>query len=286
VRCLPRVILFFLYHGGRLCLSHGLNRVGCYHVKLEIMSELDVNSYSDLQKFSEFRRKELGKLYKPYLDVTDRYGQLICDLSSLLGKLPPSDVQEKVIRDLMADVFDNLYESRNIILTGQLNVAYPLIRRAYESLSLLVLCALDVQTAQKWQDGKQISNNEVRKGLAKHPFGEKEENLRELYKFFSEASHPNRGLIPERYLGEGNEFVFGAIGMPDLVMVTDYCLKHLDLWFWFAAVISTLLAPKTDQDSTTYRSKYLAIAKDAQWCCDWLRIEFNRLLIETQNNIG
>jgi hypothetical protein len=244
------------------------------------MSELDGNSYSDLQKFSEFRRKELGKLYKPYLDVIDRYGQLICDLSSLLGKIPPSDVQEKVVRDLMADVFDNLYESRNIILTGQLNVAYPLIRRAYESLSLLVLCALDVQTAQKWQDGKQISNSEVRKGLSNHPFGEKEENLRELYKFFSEASHPNRGLIPERHLGEGNEFVFGAIAMPDPVMVTDYLLKHLELWFWFAAVVSAVLAPRTGQDFATYRPKYLATAKGAEKCCVWLRFEFNRLLTE------
>ena len=250
------------------------------------MSEVDSNSYSDLQKFSELRREELGKLYKSYLDVTDHYGQLICDLSLLLGKIPPSDVQEKVVRDLMADVFDNLYESRNIILTGQLNVAYPLIRRAYESLSLLVLCALDVQTAKKWQDGKQISNSEVRKGLSKHPCGEIEENLRELYKFFSEASHPNRGLIPKRYLGEGNEFVFGAIGMPDLVMVTDYCLKHLNPWFWFVAVISAILAPKANQDFTTYRSKYLAIAKDAQGCGDWLQNEFNRLLTEAQHDIS
>jgi hypothetical protein len=249
------------------------------------MSELDGNSYNDLEKFSESRRRELRKLYKPYLDVTDRYGQLICDLSLLLGEIPPSDVQEKVVRDLMADVFDNLYESRRIILTGQLNVAYPLIRRAYESLSLLVLCALDGHTAQKWQDGKQISNSEVRKRLDKHPFGEKEEELRELYKFFTQASHPNRELIPERYLGEGNEFVFGAIGMPDLVLVTDYCLKHLKLWFWFAAVISMVLVPKTGQDFTAYGSKYLTIAKDAQDCGNWLSVEFNRLLREAQNNI-
>lgn len=247
------------------------------------MPELDCNSYSDLHKYSEFRRKELGKLYKPYLDVTDRYGQLICDLGSLLGKLPPSDVQEKVIRDLMADVFDNLYESRNIILATQLNVAYPLIRRAYESLSLLVLCTLDVQTAQKWQGGKQISNGEVREGLAKHPFGEKKEKLHELYKFFSKAYHPNRELIPERRLGEGNEFVFGHIGMPDLVMVTDYCIKHIDLWFWFAAVISVVFGTKLGSYASPFRNKYLCIAKEAQECTNWLRGEFNRLLSEAQN---
>ena len=118
------------------------------------MSKLNGNSYSDLQKFANFRREELGKPYKRYINVTDLYGQFVCDICSSLGNIPPSDVQEKVIRDLMADVFDNLYESRNIILTGQLNVAYPIVRRVYESLSLLVLCVLDKKSAQKWQAGK------------------------------------------------------------------------------------------------------------------------------------
>ncbi len=248
------------------------------------MSELNDNSYSGLQKCANFRRDELGKLYKPYIDATDLYGQLICDICSSLGNIPPSDEQEKVVRDLMADVFDNLYESRNIILTGQLNVAYPVVRRVYESLSLLALCALDKKIAQKWQAGKQISNSAVRKGLAKQPLGEKEDDLRELYKFFSQASHPNRDLIPERYLGEGNEFVLGAIGMPDLVMVTDYCLKHLSLWFWFAAVISTILGQKLGSSFSSYRARYLSVAKDAQECGEWLRIEFNRLLSETQKD--
>ena len=248
------------------------------------MSELNANSYSDLQKFANLRREELGELYKPYIDVTDLYGQLICDICSSLGNIPPLDVQEKVVRDLMADVFDNLYESRNIILTGQLNVAYPVVRRVYESLSLLVLCALDKKTAQKWQAGKQISNSAVRKALAKHPLGEKEDNLRESYKFFSQASHPNRDLIPERYLGEGNEFVLGAIGMPELVLVTDYCEKHLSLWFWFAAVISTILGQKLGSSFSSYRSRYLSVAKDAQECGEWLRSEFNRLLSEMQKD--
>ena len=248
------------------------------------MLELNDNSYNGLQKFANFRREELGKLYKPYIDVTDLYGQLICGICSFLGNIPPSDVQEKVVRDLMADVFDNLYESRNIILTGQLNVAYPVVRRVYESLSLLALCALDKKTAQKWQAGKQISNSAIRKGLAKHPLGEKEDDLRELYKFFSQASHPNRVLIPERYLGEGNEFVLGAIGMPDTVMVTDYCLKHLSLWFWFAAVISMILGQKLGSSFSSYRAKYLSVAKDAQECGEWLRSELNRLLSEMQKD--
>lgn len=245
------------------------------------MSNLNGNSYSDLKKFSDFRRAELEKLYKPYIEVTDHYGQLVCEICVSLGDVPPIDSQEKVARDLMADVFDNLYESRNIILTGQLHVAYPVIRRAYESLSLLVLCALDKKTAQKWQAGKQISNNAIRKGLDKHPLGEKEKDLRELYSFFCQASHPNRSLIPERYLGEGNEFVLGSIGMPDLVMVTDYCLKHLDLWFWFVAFISTMLGQKLEP---SFRERYLSAAKDARECSEWLCQEFDRLVTEMQED--
>jgi hypothetical protein len=66
-------------------------------------------------------------------------------------------------------------------------------------------------------------------------------------------------------------------------LVTDYCLKHLQLWFWFAAVIFTALAPKTGQDFTIYRAKYLCVANGAQECCVWLKAQFNHLLKEKQN---
>ena len=70
--------------------------------------------------------------------------------------------------------------------------------------------------------------------------------------------------------------------MPDLVMVTDYCLKHLALWFWFAAVISITLGQKLGPTFASFRDRYLRIAKDAQECREWLSSEFNRLLSEMQ----
>jgi hypothetical protein len=116
-------------------------------------------------------------------------------------------------------------------------VAYPLARRAYESLSLLVACVLEPKLADRWIAGTQIGNAEVRRVLAAHPMGEKETQTRELYDFFSKSTHPNRNTIAYRFLGEGNEFVLGAIGTPSLALLTDYALKTLNLWFWFAAFV-------------------------------------------------
>ena len=194
--------------------------------------------FDQLPEFAATRYREIVSMAGPYIDSTDRYARLVARLVSFLGHTPPKDGQDRVIRDLMADVFDFLYEARPLILGGKLSVAFPLARRAFESLSLLHLCALEPKWAAKWQSGKQIGNAEVRKALGAHPMGEPEAEMKELYKFFSEATHPNRSLIPQRLLGEGNEFVLGLIGKPELYFVVDYCSKHLELWHWFAATVS------------------------------------------------
>jgi len=160
----------------------------------------------------------------------------------ILGEQEPESVQDAVVRDLMADVFDFLFESRLFILKGQTLVAFPLARRAYESMSLLHWCALDSKAAENWDKGKKVSNQDVRKALAAHTMGEPEDKLRELYKFFCEVTHPNREMITFRGLGEGNTYVFGSIGAPNLIAVADYCMKHLELWFWLCPTVALLLS--------------------------------------------
>ena len=107
----------------------------------------------------------------------------------------------------------------------------------YEFLSLLVACELEPKLADRWMAGKQIGNAEVRRVLAAHPMGEPEAGTRKLYDFFSKTTHPNRSHMAHRYLGEGNEFVLGAIGRPSLALLADYAHKTLNLWFWFAAFV-------------------------------------------------
>ncbi len=163
------------------------------------------DQYSKLPEYAELRETEVRLILQPYLDVTDQYGRLLCRLCSHVGTHAPVSVQDSVIRDLMADVFDFLFEVRPFIVKGQTLVAYPLARRAYESLSLLQVCILKASQAEKWAAGKKISNNEVRKALGKNPMGESEEELRKLYGFFCDMTHPNRETIAYRGLGEGNE---------------------------------------------------------------------------------
>jgi hypothetical protein len=175
----------------------------------------------------------------------------------------------------MSDIFDSLYESRHLLLENKLHLAYPLLRRAYESLSLTDLMCIDATYADKWEAGKEIKNEEVRTQLANHPLGEKIDDTKNMYKFFSNSSHPNRGFIPYRFLGEGNEFVLGSIGQPDLLMISDYALKHLNMWFWFGALITF---EYKELLSNIYIEHYRDTAKSAQNTASWLGENINKLV--------
>jgi hypothetical protein len=218
----------------------------------------------------------------PYIQITDRYGRLISRIVLLLGNTTPSGVQDIVIRDLMADVFDCLYETRPLILGGKISVAFPIARRAYESLSLLHLCAVNEAWAEKWQKGRKIGNAEIRRELGAHPMGEPEEQMKELYNFFCLATHPNRELIPRRFLGEGNEYVLGVIGDPNWVMIVDYCSKILEMWFWLTATVSYFYHEMIAKIDRGYFEAYRQTAEEAKKAKGWLIENFNRLLKEEQ----
>lgn len=238
--------------------------------------------YESLQLYSETRTKEIGEISAPFIKITDRYGRLISRLSLILGGIKPKDTQDIVLRDLLADVFDCLYESRPLIMAAKLNVAFPIARRAYESLSLMSLCAIDKIWAGKWQEGKKIGNAEIRRELGKHPMGEQEEELKKLYNFFCSATHPNRNLIQRRFLGEGNQYVLGVIGQPNLLMVCDYCTKLLEMWFWLTAMVSYFYREAIAKIDKAYFDSYMQTAKEAQNVKKWLVDNFNRLLKEEQ----
>ena len=168
--------------------------------------------YEMLKGYKAIREREISGMVTPYIKLTDRYGSLIAGLTLILGRIKPANTQDIVIRDLMADVFDFLYEARALVLAGMCTVAYPLARRAYESLSLLHLCALEPNWAKRWAAGQQISNSQIRRGLAAHSMGEAEQNTKELYDFFCSATHPNRELILERRLGKSTGVVLSTVG--------------------------------------------------------------------------
>lgn len=247
----------------------------------QIFDPIDAKeSYKSLSLYTETRTKEMTGMFLPFIDITDRYGLLISRITLVLGNIKPKDTRDVVLRDLMADVFDCLYESRVLIMEGKIYVAFPVVRRAYESLSLLNLCAINKSWAEKWHKGKEIKNSEVRKELDKHPLGESKEDMKKLYNFYCLGSHPNRELIPRRLLGEGNQYVLGAIGHPSLVMACELCLKILEMWFWLTAMISVIYHKQISAVDKSYNEAYSLTAKDAQEVSKWLVENFNKALVE------
>ncbi|WP_353646209.1 hypothetical protein [Mesorhizobium sp. WSM2239] len=238
--------------------------------------------YDDLGEFSATRSNELGQMLQPYVQVTDRYGILVCRITLILGRTPSRSKTDTAIRDLMADVFDFLYEARFLIIKGKPEVAYPLARRAYESLSLMVACFLDKKTAHRWVAGKKLGNAEIRRVLGKHPAGEPEDRMKELYGFFSQVSHPNRDMVAHRFLGIGNEFVLGSIGRPSLTLLADYALKTLELWHWFGAFIGFAYLPVVANADPDIVDEHVEVREIAQQVARWLGEQHNRVLAQEQ----
>ncbi len=228
------------------------------------------HNYSTVQEWEAKRTVELSRIYSPYVRVTDAYADLVCEIVDVIGKKKPKSVQGVVVRDLLGDIFDALYEARRVILTGKCSIAYPLGRRVFESVSLMALCILDEKCAAKWHSGAEIPNSEVRRKLGAHPLGEDEKSMKDLYRFFSGGAHPNRDLIPRRFLGEGNEFTLGAVPKPSMALVTEYCMIHLRHFY----------CDLVDPASPDFGKRYLHVADAAQKLQAQLETNFERLAKE------
>jgi hypothetical protein len=154
--------------------------------------------YAELDEYARARTNELAPMLQAFIEVTSHYGELICEIVLILGKTPPTSKYDSLTRDLMADVFDFLNEARPLIIRGKLEIAYPLARRAYESLSLMVACNLDSKLAEKWIAKKQIGNAEVRRVLGSHPMGEQKDRMQEAYTSLAKLRIP----IAPTWLGD------------------------------------------------------------------------------------
>jgi len=249
--------------------------------------------YFALAGYAEMRHNELSGILQPYLVATDVYGKMICAVTLILGKIPPGQRAlmtqtepnlslDTTLRDLIGDVFDFLYEARALILKGKLEIGYPLARRAYESLSLMIACYLEPRLVKRWVGGKEVPNSEVRGVLGKHPLGEVEDKTRELSQFFARFSHPNRKMMAQRHLGDGNEFALGSIGRPSLAMLADYALKTVNLWFWFGAVVHWMYLPILSEVEPSFKESYDKAANMAKEVAAYLAEQYNRTLAQEQ----
>jgi hypothetical protein len=237
--------------------------------------------FQELNKWEETRCEELTKMFSPYISLTADYAMLVCRVIQVMGQKPPASAQDASVRDLAADVYDYLRESERIIMAGKNMLVYPMARRAYESLSLMVLLLLDTKYVKKWTAGQQIGNKEIREQLNKHKFGEQEQALKSLYNFFSAAAHPNRETVAQRFLGEGNSFTLGVMAKPDLLVTVDFCIHNLDLWFWFAASLAWHHRELIDKFDPSFGQDYLSVAKRVGDMKNQLIGELDRLKTST-----
>lgn len=238
--------------------------------------------YAELPQYAVMMHEKLLTQMRPLVELTDSYGRLIVRATMAIGSTRPKSKQEVVVRDLIADVFDFLYEWPRPLLEGRPNVAFPLARRAYESLSLLSACHQSQSLAERWAKGKQIRNADIRKYLETAEYPENRDATKDFYKYFSTGSHPNRSLVAERFLGDGNHFTLGSIGQPSLLLIVDQCGYMIDMWFWFGAIVSHIAKDALESRDETYIEDYHSAVKMAKEVHVWLASCRTALLEEEQ----
>lgn len=222
--------------------------------------------HNNLKNYSDIRFSELIEIFSEENSIIVNYEKLLCRLTLILGQLKPKDTVDQTTRDLMADVFDFLFAARQLILQNNASAAFPLLRRAFESLSLINYFILKPSRAESWNRGKEIKNAEVRNFLGTHRTGltAPEKAYKKDYADYSRGSHPNRNYVPYRFLGEPNEFVLGAFGKPQFLIVGDYLQRLIGLWFWFAAMLSVHNVKLIEFADPNYNYYYMQIAENAQ----------------------
>lgn len=239
--------------------------------------------FDELPTYRETRRNELTGMLSDFVKVTDLYRKLISRVVVVLGNSKPKSIQDAVVRDLVCDAFDYLDYSKMVTMEGKPDIAYLLLRRAFETISLLAVCVQDRSVAEKWHNGKKFKNVDMRKLQKSMKYAEDADWMKEFYDESSDFQHPNRETIGFRFLGNGNEYTLGSIGKPDLVLVTRVCLHILHFYFWIAPILGVyyvgVLAPTYPQFIHDYdKARFDAnkVAKD-------LNANFARLLVEAQS---
>jgi hypothetical protein len=192
--------------------------------------------YSGLSEVAEQRRREILAIFRVELDFTDDCLALMATLVEALGHCTPTDIRDVSVRDLGCDAFEFLYAAKEALLQNKPSIAFPLIRRAFESTSLSQVFIHNKQFAEKWAKGGKIQNAEVRKQLEKGPFADPAAEIRETYGHYSQGTHANRTHIPFTFLGEGNKFPLGSIFPIDELTLGRHIRHLMQQAYWLIGV--------------------------------------------------
>jgi hypothetical protein len=135
----------------------------------EIGSPRDWYPFCQLKSTETQRRPEIEGIFKDEFAFIDDCLALAARHVELLGNLRPTGIQDVAMRDLSCDAFEFLYEARKAIAENRPSIVFPVLRRAFESISLSHLFAVKPEYAEAWSRGRRLSNSDVRQQLENAP---------------------------------------------------------------------------------------------------------------------
>ncbi len=192
--------------------------------------------FSELAGIEADRRVVIEEMFEHEFGFIDDCLALAAKQVEILGSIRPTSVEDVSMRDLGCDAFEFLYGARGAIASNRSSVAFPVMRRAFESVTLCNLFITKPEFAQAWAKGKTISNTDVWKNLEHNPNIGSITEIREVYKHFSQGTHANRTHIPYLFLGEGNQFTLGAIPPVDALTLGTHLRDLVQLCYWYVGV--------------------------------------------------
>lgn len=202
--------------------------------------------------------------FGPDFVVFRRGFALSVELVHLLGDMPPKDEYDRAQRDLTCDTLDSLWCAERALLCGYENQALVLLRRAYETTSLIAYFFNYPEKVKDWENGKMVRQSVIRSSLGTAPVPESKEGLDEMYRVYSLFSHVNRNTLYHRLLGEENRFTLGSQGNASEESVGAVVCELLRQMMWFVDVTNFTFANLGLRPNAAYVKQILAYRNDVQ----------------------
>ena len=194
---------------------------------------------------------------------------LCTELIHHLGDIAPKDELDRAERDLACDTLDSLWLAEHALLRGYENQALILLRRSYETTSLLAYFINFPERVKEWEKGKKIQQSHIRKALGSAPVPESKEHLDEMYKVYCLFAHVNRDTVYHRLLGEGNHLTLGCQGNVSDEKVGRVLRELLRQMMWFIDVVNfgfmklgVLISDEYGQRMLSYRGEVQQVARE------------------------
>jgi hypothetical protein len=252
---------------------YAIRRIEQGRIEMTNDSAADQVAIEPMQMVRAMERRTSGSRYlhfQPECVLFQKGFDICLHLLFELGEVEPRDSKDSAQRDLACDVLDSLRIADYALLQGYENQGLVLLRRAFETISLMVYFVNFPHEVQTWESGKEIWNSVIRNALDTAALPEPKDHLKDLYGLYCDFSHVNRKTVWHRLLGEDNHFTIGAQGNVDDKTVGAYLRELLRMMMWFVDVLNFVFAAVATSLGPEYVSQCLAYRSEVQKMADHL----------------